>query len=423
MQILLTGATGFIGSHLAPLLLAQGHCVLSAGRHRPADERIGFIEADFVHDIHKDVWAARLTEVDVVINAVGIIRETAGQEFTALHTQAPKALFAACVEAGVKTVIQISALGADEQAMTPYQLSKRAADDYLASLPIVSRIVQPSLIYGADGASSRMFRTLATMPLTVRFGSAPQLVQPVHIDDVCEAIAALILAAKPARSERIALVGPRVLPFHEYLTALRRQMGLGRQLTLSLPTALARAAARIAGLLPGSPLTPDTFDMLARGNTADSGPIARLLGRAPRDVATFIGRARAERQLAQLGWLLPLLRISVAMVWLWTAWVSAFVYPAQQSFELLARTGVPLVLAPLMLFGASALDFAMGAGCLVLPQRHRRWLWLAQLALIGFYTVAIAFRLPEFLWHPYGPLSKNLPMLAAIWTLYELEKP
>jgi uncharacterized protein YbjT (DUF2867 family) len=419
MHILLTGATGFIGSHLAPLLLAQGHEVLSAGRHRAADERIGFIEADFAHDSAKADWMARLKNVDVVINAVGIISETAGQSFAALHTQTPAALFAACVEAGVKLVIQISALGADENAVTPYQLSKRAADDYLATLPIASRIVQPSLIYGAEGASSRMFRTIATLPLSVRFGSAPQLVQPIHIDDVCAAIAALVREPAGAHSERIALVGPRAVAFPDYLAALRRQMGLGRQYTLSMPSWIARAVAHVAGLLPGSALTPDTFDMLARGNTADAGAVTGLLGRPPRDVTAFIDHPRAERQLAQLGWLLPLLRVSIAMVWLWTAWVSAFVYPVQESYALLARSGVPGPLAPLMLYAASAFDLAMGIACLAL---RRRWIWLAQLALIGFYTVVIALKLPEFIWHPYGPLSKNLPMLAAIWTLYELEK-
>ncbi|MEJ7806963.1 MAG: DoxX-like family protein [Telluria sp.] len=47
---------------------------------------------------------------------------------------------------------------------------------------------------------------------------------------------------------------------------------------------------------------------------------------------------------------------------------------------------------------------------------------MAQLGLIGFYSVVIAIMLPEFLLHPYGPLTKNLPMLAAIWLLYELEE-
>lgn len=52
----------------------------------------------------------------------------------------------------------------------------------------------------------------------------------------------------------------------------------------------------------------------------------------------------------------------------------------------------------------------------------RRWLWPAQALLILFYTVWIAVRLPEFLWHPYGPLTKNLPMLATLWLLYQLEE-
>jgi hypothetical protein len=73
-----------------------------------------------------------------------------------------------------------------------------------------------------------------------------------------------------------------------------------------------------------------------------------------------------------------------------------------------------------MLYGATLMDLAFGIGSLVL--KRRRWLWLAQLTLILFYTVIISFRLPEFWLHPYGPLLKNLPMLAAIWLLYELEK-
>ena len=53
---------------------------------------------------------------------------------------------------------------------------------------------------------------------------------------------------------------------------------------------------------------------------------------------------------------------------------------------------------------------------------RRRWLWWMQIGLIGFYTVVIAWKLPEFLLHPYGPLTKNLPMLAAICLLYEMEE-
>ncbi|HEX8606787.1 MAG TPA: SDR family oxidoreductase [Pseudoduganella sp.] len=420
MLILLTGATGFLGSRLLPLLRARGHRVLCAGRR--AVPGCDFIQADFAHDSEKSDWVARLSGVEAVINTVGIIRESPGQAFDHLHVRTPRALFAACAQAGVRQVIQVSALGADEGAATAYHLSKKEADDFLATLPLRSRIVQPSLVYGPEGASARLFRMLATMPFAVRFGSAPQPVQPVHVEDVCAAIVALLDEKGGPRSARVPLVGPAPLPFIGYLAALRRRLGLGRLRVLRLPYSIARAAAWVGGFVPGSPLTPDTLRMLTRGNTADPAATVRLLGRPPRPVDQFITHPRAERQAAQLDWLLPLLRLSLAIVWIWTAFVSAFAWPVEDSYRLLARTGVPALLAPLMLYGASALDLAFGIGTLALPPRRRRPLWLAQLALIGFYTVLIALRLPEFLWHPYGPLSKNLPMLAMIWLLYEMEK-
>ena len=49
--------------------------------------------------------------------------------------------------------------------------------------------------------------------------------------------------------------------------------------------------------------------------------------------------------------------------------------------------------------------------------RATRWLWRAQAALIVLYTAIITWRLPEYWIHPYGPLVKNLPMLAALWLL------
>jgi hypothetical protein len=167
-------------------------------------------------------------------------------------------------------------------------------------------------------------------------------------------------------------------------------------------------------------LDPDALRMLERGNAADPGPTLRLLGRPARAIASFVVDPGAERARAKLDWLLPVLRLAIAVVWIATAIVSAFVYPAADSYQLLARSGIPEALRPLMLYGASVFDLLLGLGTLFL--RRRRWLWLVQLALIGFYTIVIAFRLPEFLAHPYGPLTKNLPMLAAIWLLYELEK-
>lgn len=428
MRILLTGASGFIGQHLLRALLAEGHHVVCAVRKvkTSADPRLTFVHADFTKDTDKSVWLARLDDVDVVVNAVGIFRETGNQTFDALHKDAPRALFAACVESDdVHTVIQLSALGADRHATTRYHLSKKAADDYLAALPLRAYIIQPSLVYGPGGASARVFNMLASMPFTVRFGSGPQLVQPIHVDDAVNAIIGLIrnplpVPATGAAARRIPLVGPVALSFTNYLAALRSAMQMGRLRVLGLPDWLARLAAKAGRLLPGGMFDEDALQMLNRGNSAAPLMTARLIGHMPRPVAEFIADPGAQRLRAKLDWLLPLLRTSIAAVWIITAIVSFGLYPVEDSYALLARTGIPAPLQPLMLYGAAAFDLALGVA--ILFWRRRRWLWLAQAALIGFYSVVIAWRLPEFLLHPYGPLTKNLPMLAAIWLLYELEE-
>ncbi|PWF48435.1 SDR family oxidoreductase [Massilia glaciei] len=440
MRILLTGASGFVGRHLLGPLLAEGHELVCALRDpgapllpnpHPApqpsaeDRRLRTIHADFSKNTHKAVWLARLAGIDIVINTVGIFRQSRRQRFDTLHTHAACALFAACVEAQVRLVIQFSALGADDAADTPYHLSKRAADDYLASLPLRAFIVQPSLIYGKDGASARLFKALASMPFALRLGGSGQLVQPIHVDDVAGAVVGLIrhpppVPASGATAPRIALVGPAAMSFTDYLGALRRALGMGRLRVLRLSSAAARTLARAARLVPGLPFDQDALRMLERGNTADPFMTARLIGRMPRPVAEFITDPGAERARAKLDWLLPPLRLSIALVWIAAAIVSFGLFPLADSLHLLARAGVPDNLRPLMLHGAAALDLALGLGILLLCRR--RWLWLAQIGLVGFYTVFIAWRLPEFLLHPFGPLSKNLPMLAALWLLYSLEE-
>lgn len=423
MRILLAGASGFIGQHVLRALLDAGHEVVCTARRAQTstDPRVRYLQADFANDTEQSVWLARLTGIEAVINTVGIFRASGTNTFERLHTLAPRALFAACAAAPqVRLVLQLSALGADAQADTPYHLSKKAADDYLAALPVPSAILQPSLVYGPEGASARLFKTLASMPLGVRFGKAPQLVQPVHIDDVVAAILALLRLPPASGSRRLPLVGPEALSFTAYLERLRSAMGMPRRPVLTLPGALSRLLAQAGGRLPGALLDADALRMLDRGNTGDPGPLVQLLGRPLTPIAAFITDPRAERRLAKLDWLLPVLRWSIVLVWIATAIVSFGLYPVAQSYELLARTGIPPELQPLMLYGAATFDLLLGLGIAFLPRR--RWLWRAQLALIGFYTVVIAIKLPEFLLHPYGPLTKNLPMLASIWLLYELEE-
>lgn len=424
VKILVCGASGFIGGPLAAVLAARGHEVLHGLRRAPEpdDPHAGSVVLmDYTRDHDPEIWRSRLEGVDVVINAVGILRESAALSFGALHVRAPLALFEACGQAGVKRVIQISALGADEGAQSRYHRSKKQADDYLATLPLDWAIVQPSLVYGDEGMSAKLFTTLAALPLIPVPGRGEQLVQPVHLDDLVEAIVRLVEWNGPLRGH-LPTVGAAPLRFGDWLRSLRTQMHLPRTLLLPTPGPVMRAAAAVGERLGGL-LDRESLGMLERGNTASSEAMSTLLDRPPRPATAFIppNRAGASANAARLNWALPLLRACVAFLWIFTAIVSLGLYPVEASYALLAQVGITGALAPVALYGAALLDLAFGVGIYAL-RRHRQWLWRAQIALILAYSLLITWRLPEFWLHPFGPLSKNIPLLAVILLLHEFEE-
>ncbi|WP_018987449.1 SDR family oxidoreductase [Methylophilus methylotrophus] len=422
MHIFLTGSSGFIGRHLLAAFIAKGHSVTCAVRALPEIKRQGvrYVIADFSLHIDPQDWLSKLDDIDIVVNAVGIIRQNGNQTFETLHTKAPIALFAASQQKGVKLVLQISALGADENATSHYHLSKKAADDYLKNSTLPAIILQPSLVYGPGGKSASLFNTLASLPVLVKLGHGQQMVQPVHIDDLIETVIRL-LSHRPHVSQTIAVVGPIALSFTEFIRTLRQAMKLPAPLIATIPLPVARPLITLFDHVKHAPLDREMFEMLERGNTADASAITALLGRLPRQVSEFFAPAQIAtvRRLALLNWLLPILRASLAIVWLVTGVISFGVYPVSDSYELLARVGVSAGLAPWMLYGAASLDLAIGVAILCI---HRKWIWHLQLMVIIAYSLIIAWKLPEFLVHPYGPVLKNLPMLAAIWLMSALEE-
>ena len=156
--------------------------------------------------------------------------------------------------------------------------------------------------------------------------------------------------------------------------------------------------------------------MLARGNTADAAPVAKLLGRPPRDPADFLGAAEADALRIALTWqtFAPLMRWSVALVWLGSGLTSLVGYPLSRSLAMLAAAGLHGTLAWTALVAGAMLDIAFGIATLAMP---RRWLYLLQIATILAYTGIITVALPQFWLHPFGPVLKNLPMLAMLGAL------
>jgi nucleoside-diphosphate-sugar epimerase len=416
--VLVTGADGFIGARLVRRLAERGHDVVAGvrdvdrARRRPVQFR--YVRADFARDVASEDWRDRVADVDAVVNAVGIFRERGAQTFDAIHRRAPLAFFEAAVRANVRRIVQVSALGASERG-TPFLSSKDDADRALLDLHAGARVAQPSLVFGTGGASARLFASLASLPMVPLPGDGEQCVQPIHVDDAIGALCALVERDDLAGG-RYALVGPEAISLRRFFAALRAGMELSPAPFIAVPRWLVVRA-------PGGFVDRDALAMLDRGNVADASATRLLLGAPPRPVSAFVAReeARALRNEARLAWLLPIVRATVAFVFVATGIVSFGVYPLASSVDLVVRTGAPASIAPALVYAGAALDVTLGVLVFALRGKRRAWLWRAQAAVIVAYSAIIAWKLPEFWLHPYGPMLKNVPLLAAIALLHELE--
>lgn len=286
MKILICGATGFVGRHLTTSLRAAGHTVIRGVRKPTLPDDIA---VDFCKDTTKEAWLPKLAGIDAVINAVGVLRDSSKQPMKLLHEQTPIALFSACREAGVKRVVQVSALGVDKGIETAYFQTRRAPEAFLNALPdeIKWLILRPSVIYGVDGVSAKMFRLLAGLPIHILAAGGKQRLQPVHIDDICAAVSRW-LTDPDAQSQTVACVGLEATDMRGMLDSYRQQMGHSKALHLRIPSILVGLSARMGDFIPASPLCSDTLTMLNAGNTGDATGFTKLLGRSPRSYRAFV---------------------------------------------------------------------------------------------------------------------------------------
>ena len=290
MRVLVTGATGYIGSRIAAALKARGHHVVGCTR-RLNDALVAYpghswMQVDFNRDLDARSWRPRLYKIDAVINCAGILRENAEDTYEAVHALAPRALFEACKRAGIKRVLHFSALGAESNARSSFIASKRYADNYLESLDLDWTVLAPAPVFGAGSPISKTLLALARLPIIPLIDTEGAKLAPIHIEDVTHAVVRLMECGAPLRT-RIALVGPHAVHLCEYFVRLRGALGLGRAHFVALPDWLAVAPAQVAAW-GGGFLDRETLALLRTNMAADCAPVCELLGHSPRAIEEFV---------------------------------------------------------------------------------------------------------------------------------------
>lgn len=426
MKILLTGATGFIGGHCLEVLIQQNHsvtaCVRNPKKLASLYPDVQTLKVDFSTMQTEADWLPLLTDIEVVMNCVGIIAENKQQKFIELHQQTPIALFKACEQAGVKRVIQISALGADEKAESTYHLTKKAADDVLKGLDLDWFIFQPSIVYGDGAQSMELFHALAALPVSALMDGGQQMLQPVFIDDITETMR-VCLQPETIGKRLLHLVGANAVSFKELLEQLRLRLQIKPPPSFNAPHSIVIPFASLGKYIDIPALSSDGMQMLLRGSTADKQPLAKFIGREPYSLQEKLishSATIAEQWHARLFFMPITLRLTLAFIWLWSGFVSAFLYPAEQSYQLLIPLGITGVGAAFVLYGLAFMDVLIGVATLC--RYHFKTLLSLQILLIVGYSVVISIGLPEFFLHPFAPVIKNLALVVIALILLALEE-
>ena len=419
LRVLVTGATGLIGSAVIACLHAAGHEVVGLVRRADGEaDRLPvqhLIALDIARAVNPADWLPHLQGVDALVNCAGVLQDGPQDSTAGVHSAGVAALFAACEQAGFRRVIHFSAIGVDRETPTAFSRSKLQGDQALMTRDLDWVILRPSVVVGASAyGGSALFRGLAALPmLPVAPGTG--LLQVVQLEDVTRTVLFFLQPNAPARVT-FELAGPRRLSMTDIAQSYRHWLGGRPAPPLPLPGWLSHLMYRagdFAGWLGWRPPMRTTARReIVRGAVGDPAEWTRMTGIDPRDLDSALAMRPAsvqERWFANL-YLLKALGFAVFVAfWIGTGIVSLTI-GWNIGKELMFRGGVPDPWASLTVIAGALADILIGIAIAV--RRTARYGLYAALAISVAYTIIGTVLVPELWADPLGPMLKIWPVMA-----------
>ena len=417
MRVLLTGATGLIGSAVFARLRDDGHEVVAVTRALDAAalrlDAGSFIRLDMGKATGPDRWMPHLVGIEAVVNCAGVLQDSPRDSVAGVHVEGAAALFAACQRSGVRRVIQVSAIGIDRQTPTPFSRTKLAGDEALMALDLDWVILRPSVVVGrAAYGGSALFRGMAALPIVPLFPNTGPL-QIVQLADVAQTIALLLAPDAPKRCV-LELAGPEQLTFSEVVGAYRGWLGWRAARQVHLPAWATQIGFRLGDLAGQlgwrAPIRSTARLEIARGAVGNSKRWTEVTGIHPRSLGAALAAEPSsvqERWFARLYLLKPILIATLSLFWIVTGLISLGPGYAVGR-RLMAEAGAG-ELAGAGVVAGGFVDILLGLGVAFRRTSQRA---LQGTIAVSFLYLAAATVLTPHLWaDPLGPLLKVGPII------------
>jgi uncharacterized protein YbjT (DUF2867 family) len=307
--ILVTGASGFVGSHLLPELLGSGHRVVALVRSPETGEKVSrrlpAAQAANVElrtgDVNRPATLpAALAGVDAVVHLAAIARDwNGGRKLLAVNLEGTRNLIAAMQASGVRRLVHLGALGVADREELHYAKSKKRAERAVMESGLDWTVLKPSVLFGpGDGFLNTVADLVRLSPGIVPVpGDGKARFQPLHVDDL-----ALCLRLSVERTGTVGhafeLGGPRYWTYREITAEVCRAMGRRRAI-IPLPVPLIKlvAGAAEAVHLP-FPVATDQLRMLVIDNIGPLDGVHSAYGFVPRRMEgelLYLRRRKAQQ--------------------------------------------------------------------------------------------------------------------------------
>ncbi|MCL0057825.1 complex I NDUFA9 subunit family protein [Dehalococcoidales bacterium] len=277
-MILVTGGTGFVGSHLVPRLVEIGERVRCLVRSRA---KLQGVELRLGDVTNLSSLEQAMPGVETVIHLVSVIRESKDATFDRINVQGTKNVVQAAQKSGVKQFIHMSALGATPNPKYRYTYSKWQGEEVVRSSHLDFVIFRPSVIFGRGaGLTDRLVQSLMMFPFLAPVpGSGKARFQPIWVEDVVTCIVQVLKGEKTGQTYEIG--GPEHLTYQQMLDTIIQILGIKR-IKVHIPLLLMYPAVMIMEkVTPNPPVTLVELAQLELDNTTDLNSVERYFGFKP----------------------------------------------------------------------------------------------------------------------------------------------
>jgi NADH dehydrogenase len=284
MKTAVVGATGFVGSHLVPHLVLQGHEVIAISRDgRRLPEWTDAVVARRA-DVTGDGIDEALSGADSVVHLAAIPRESKGRGFVQVNVRGTQRVVEAAERAGVRRFVHLSVMGVVDDPKLRYLCSKWIGEQMVRDSSLDWVVLRPSLLFGeGDGFFNLVKTTLRwwSPGVVVIPGSGDARFQPLSVDDLAIAIERSLTDADRSRSV-YELGGPDWITYDQIVDAVMAATGM-RRLKLGMPIPLISAVTSVTDrILPVFPVSHDQISSLQRPNYTDPDAFEQAFGVKPR---------------------------------------------------------------------------------------------------------------------------------------------